>query len=302
LNRSSELFQSFPVRKSEVYLYGSHTAEVATGWACRRHLHHMMIELNLVLEGEQLLLMDGEETRMRAGDIALVPPMLLHAFRADKPLRYFVVHIQVDDPAFLQLLTDAQQVLLTADRELNRLIVPEVRRLMELLAGGASKIRLFHSLYGIMDHIEHYYVHNSEHADRAAANLLPVRIAQEIETIVTAPSAEREEGALSVNWLEEIADKLGFSRRHCHRVFQETYRMSPRQYLAVLRQQEAMQLLLHDAGSVEQIALRIGYDNAQSFIRQFVKWTGMTPGAFRKQKGGDITYLTPLELESSRDR
>ena len=78
--------------------------------------------------------------------------------------------------------------------------------------------------------------------------------------------------------------------------------MSPRQYLAVLRQQEAMQLLLHGAGSVEQIALRIGYDNAQSFIRQFVKWTGMTPGAFRKQKGGDITYLTPLELESSRDR
>ncbi len=298
----SESFQSFPARKSEAYLYGAHTASVKHGWLCQKHLHHMMIEINLVLEGEQIVLADGQELRMQAGDLVLIPPMLMHAFRTERPLRYFVLHIQVDDPAFFQLLSVARQTLLfDSGHELNRLILPAVRQLMELLLSNATKIRLFHTLYVIMDHVEQFLHRSKDEADRIKAGLLPFRIAQEIETLVSAPLHGDDE-RLSVNWLAAIADKLGVSRRHCYRVFQEAYRMSPREYLAVLRQQEAMQLLLNDSGSIEQIALRIGYDNAQSFIRQFAKWTGMTPGAFRRQKGSDISYLTPLELESPPDR
>jgi AraC-like DNA-binding protein len=297
----SESFQSFPVMKSEAYLYGAHTASVKHGWVCQKHLHHMMIEINLVLEGEQIVMVDGRELRMQAGDLALIPPMLMHAFRTERPLRYFVLHVQVDDPVFFQLLSGARQMLFASSHELNRLILPAVHKLMEQLSSHATKIRLFHTLFEIMDHVEHFLLLNRDDADRGTIGLLPVRIAQQIEALVAAP-LQGDDERLSVNWLTAIADKLGISRRHCHRVFQETYRMSPREYLAVLRQQEAMQLLLNDTGSIEQIALRIGYDNAQSFIRQFVKWTGLTPGAFRRQKEGDISYLTPLELNAPRDR
>jgi AraC-like DNA-binding protein len=297
----TESFQSFPVMKSEAYLYGAHTASVKHGWVCQRHLHHLMIEINLVLEGEQIVMIDGQELRMQAGDLALIPPMLMHAFRSERPLRYFVLHIQVDDPVFFQLLAGAKQLLFASSHELNRLILPAVSMLMELLMSNATKIRLFHTLYEIMDHVEQFLLQSRDDAGPGTTGLLPVRIAQEIEALVAAPLHGDDE-RLSVNWLAAIADKLDISRRHCHRVFQEAYRMSPREYLAVLRQQEAMQLLLNDTASVEQIALRIGYDNAQSFIRQFAKWTGLTPGAFRRQKEGDVSYLTPLELKSPPDR
>jgi AraC-like DNA-binding protein len=73
--------------------------------------------------------------------------------------------------------------------------------------------------------------------------------------------------------------------------------MSPLDYLFVLRQQEAMHLLLSGGDSLERIAHRIGYDNVQSFIRQFAKWTGLTPGAFRKSRKDELVYLTPLEVQ-----
>ena len=100
------------------------------------------------------------------------------------------------------------------------------------------------------------------------------------------------------DWLEEISRKLKSTRKHSYRVFQRQYGMSPREYLSILRQQEAMQLLLGSGDSVERIALRVGYDNPQSFIRQFAKWTGTTPGEFRRSRRGqeDIYYLTPLEI------
>jgi AraC-like DNA-binding protein len=73
--------------------------------------------------------------------------------------------------------------------------------------------------------------------------------------------------------------------------------MSPREYLTILRQQEAMQLLINTEETIEQIAYRIGFGNVQSFIRQFYKWTGLTPGAFRRQEINTHMYLTPLELQ-----
>jgi AraC-like DNA-binding protein/mannose-6-phosphate isomerase-like protein (cupin superfamily) len=300
MNRLSSLqpFRSFPVSKSEVYLYGAHTAEVDSGWICGKHLHHMMIEINLVLEGEQIIWIDGEEHRMQVGDVALIPPMLMHAYRSDGTLRYFVFHLQIDDPLFFELVINPKRICYEAGHPLNRSIVPDVHRVIDLLLTDSGKIQLFHTIYGIISRIESHYRELQDNRMRDASDWIPLQIAREIESLVSAPRQDEEE-PLSGNWLETIAAKLGFSRRHCYRVFHEAYRMSPREYLAILRQQEAMQLLLNDSASVEQIALRIGYDNAQSFIRQFVKWTGLTPGAFRKQKAGEISYLTPLELETS---
>lgn len=58
-------------------------------------------------------------------------------------------------------------------------------------------------------------------------------------------------------------------------------------------------MLTNTKDSADLIAYRIGYENTQSFIRQFTKWTGKTPGAFGKKYqetwkdyGGALKYLT----------
>lgn len=47
---------------------------------------------------------------------------------------------------------------------------------------------------------------------------------------------------------------------------------------------EAMHLLANTNDSIESIAYKTGYENVQSFTRQFSYWTGCFPGAFRKKQ------------------
>lgn len=293
MDAASEL-KVFPNRKSEAYFYGAQTGSVPEGWFCRRHLHHMMFELNLVLEGEQLAEVGGASYRQRRDHLILVPPMMLHAYKAEQPFSFFVMHVQVDDPVFLNKLNRAKLLLMPPEHELNRLLLPEIRRIMGLVTDEDSpKSKLFRSVYTLMDLLE-TYIDGQADPRANAADVLPIRIAKEIESLFADRHAEE---AIAAGWMESLAERLGFSRRHCYRVFRDAYSLSPREYLAVLRQQEAMHLLLGGEHAVEEVARHIGYDNVQSFIRQFVKWTGTTPGAFRRQRAGETVYLTPLELE-----
>ncbi len=43
----------------------------------------------------------------------------------------------------------------------------------------------------------------------------------------------------------------------------------------------AEELLATRALSVEQVARRLGYGDASSFVRAFTRWTGVPPGRFR---------------------
>ncbi|MET3614894.1 AraC-like DNA-binding protein [Rhizobium aquaticum] len=53
-----------------------------------------------------------------------------------------------------------------------------------------------------------------------------------------------------------------------------------------IRQAEAQRLLRGSTNTVSQIATALGYTEPSAFHRAFVKWTGMTPLAFRKGEGG----------------
>ncbi|QHW31003.1 AraC family transcriptional regulator [Paenibacillus rhizovicinus] len=290
----------FPTIKSELYVYGACAGEAYPPWRCQRHLHHMMFELNLVLEGSQTVIVGNREYKQRSGELLLIPPMQPHEAYVDDPagMRYFVMHVQLDDPAFLQLLHDSGKVYFAGDEEVNLLLMPELESIMGLLSDGSSRISVFHKLYGMLDKLEKHLLRERERQPVSPANTLALRIAQSIERMVTTPKDDIS--AWPADWLEEISRKLNSTRKHSYRVFQRQYGMSPREYMTILRQQEAMQLLLGGSDTVERIALRVGYDNPQSFIRQFAKWTGATPGEFRRNRRSqeDIYYLIPLEVQS----
>lgn len=55
---------------------------------------------------------------------------------------------------------------------------------------------------------------------------------------------------------------------------------SVRRLVDEARRTEAVELVALDHLSVEQVALRLGYTDAATFIRAFRRWTGTTPGAY----------------------
>lgn len=67
-------------------------------------------------------------------------------------------------------------------------------------------------------------------------------------------------------------------------VFKDMTRMSPLEYLTLLRVQRSKELLAGTEMSIKDVAASVGYYDASSFIRRFKQITGVTPLQYRRSK------------------
>jgi AraC-like DNA-binding protein len=81
--------------------------------------------------------------------------------------------------------------------------------------------------------------------------------------------------------LTEVADAVGLSPSHFHRLFRQTTGQSPLEWLTRRRMEKAVELLGDKTNTVEQVARTLGYLDTGYFIRAFREWTGTTPGNLR---------------------
>ena len=82
--------------------------------------------------------------------------------------------------------------------------------------------------------------------------------------------------------VEQVAEQLHMSERTLKRQLAQqgtTYS----DILEDLRRHKAMQLLGQRELSIDQIAERLSYSDVANFTRAFKRWTGQTPGQFRKK-------------------
>ena len=81
--------------------------------------------------------------------------------------------------------------------------------------------------------------------------------------------------------LEEASKHFHMSSRTFRRRLEESG-SNYRELLDETRQSVAIELLGTAKLSVESVADRLGYSEAASFIHAFRRWTGKTPGRYRK--------------------
>ncbi|MCD8069337.1 MAG: helix-turn-helix transcriptional regulator [Lachnospiraceae bacterium] len=97
---------------------------------------------------------------------------------------------------------------------------------------------------------------------------------------------EKIEGMIRENngniTITECADALGISPAYIWKILKMEGGRSFSDYVEEYRLDEAKRLLSQTNMTVAEIAARLGYNNAQNFIRFFSKMTGVTPGKFRK--------------------
>ncbi|UII57574.1 AraC family transcriptional regulator [Cytobacillus spongiae] len=82
--------------------------------------------------------------------------------------------------------------------------------------------------------------------------------------------------------LDLLADEVGFSRFHYHRVFQREVGVSIAEYIRYRRIANAASLLLYTDRKIIDIAFLFLFESQEAFTRAFKKYYGMPPGQYRK--------------------
>jgi len=83
--------------------------------------------------------------------------------------------------------------------------------------------------------------------------------------------------------IEDLARLTGFSIAQFRRVFSRSLRMAPVHYLRRLRIRQACHLLRSTTQTVEDIATKVGYQEASFFAHTFKDFMGVSPGGYRHQ-------------------
>lgn len=83
--------------------------------------------------------------------------------------------------------------------------------------------------------------------------------------------------------LERMAERLKLSSGYLSVYFKRKSGMNFLEYLNQVRIEKAKELLQLTELKVQEIGERVGYTSSNSFFRMFKKWTGLTPGDYRRQ-------------------
>ena len=88
--------------------------------------------------------------------------------------------------------------------------------------------------------------------------------------------------------LTSLAKICCFSDNYFHYLFSKTFKTTPIAYITLLKMNRALNFLLKSSESIKEIAFRLGYNDDAYFARVFKKYYGITPGAYRKNKGKQL--------------
>lgn len=111
---------------------------------------------------------------------------------------------------------------------------------------------------------------------RSVSGLAPLQLKRVLEYI-EAHVSERVE-------LATLARMVGLSQSHFSHAFRVSTGIPPYRYQLEARVRRAQRLLLEKRGSLEQVAAATGFADAVHFGRTFRRVTGVSPGAWRRDR------------------
>ena len=84
--------------------------------------------------------------------------------------------------------------------------------------------------------------------------------------------------------IDELASQVAVSPSYLFRLFRKKMQVTPMHYRSLVRVDKAKLLLADQRLTVDDVAERVGYDDAKYFARVFRDFTGTTPSAYRRSR------------------
>lgn len=98
----------------------------------------------------------------------------------------------------------------------------------------------------------------------------------------------------------DVARYIGINRSYLTNIFKKKMGVSPQEYLLQYRLDKGSKLLLETRMSIQEVALKIGYDNPLTFSKMFKSVYGVSPRNYRLQ-GGESSGERGKKVTTSTD-
>ncbi|MFI2858437.1 AraC family transcriptional regulator [Paenibacillus sp. JSM ZJ436] len=122
--------------------------------------------------------------------------------------------------------------------------------------------------------------HTRRHVLPSAAETQIQRTVKQMITVMTSQYAHPVS-------IEQMCASLGYNRAYLSRIFKKETGLPPVTYLLKLRMDRAKRLLRERPDlSVEQVSASVGLPDSLYFSRQFKRFCGMSPTAYRRENSG----------------
>ena len=83
--------------------------------------------------------------------------------------------------------------------------------------------------------------------------------------------------------IEELSGLVNMSPRYFEMLFQNEFKMTPKEYVTHLKLELAKELLLNEKSTVTGIAEQLGYNDVYHFSKMFKAKTGVNPSDYRRK-------------------
>ncbi|TPN86768.1 AraC family transcriptional regulator [Aquimarina algicola] len=101
--------------------------------------------------------------------------------------------------------------------------------------------------------------------------------------------------------LQTVAQVAFFSPFHFHRVFKFITQETLNEYVTRQRVEKSASDLLHKNSSIQEIAIKYGFNDNSSFTRVFKKYYNVSPREFKKQNPNRFSKICQLQSKNSQE-
>ena len=248
---------------------------------------HDYLELTYLLAGQARYTIEGQTHILRAGDLLVGNPGVVHRFELrdgeEPPVEVYIgmsnFHFQ-DMPQESLVLPDGSHVLHCKPelkQDLNQLVQTMISETQVQQSGQYFMIKAYlvqmllliiRQIRGEKKHENRGYVFES----RSKGYVVKRIIAYMNENYATHIS------------LDQIAKNMYLSPVYISKIFKEETGESPIRYLIQIRLEKAKEILEDEAcGSIRDVATEGGYEDVYYFSKLFKKYYGIAPAYYKKQ-------------------
>lgn len=273
------------------------------------YLHfHNYLEIGYCYEGRGGMILGEQEYKFSGGQFTIIPKNYPHTTNSDPGTVSKWEYLFIDVESFLHEIYQSKSNTKKIERMIQRINSFAVLRNAE---DSPLIARMILGILNIMRNKPELYL---EEAKGILLALL-VNIARE-NNIDTSDLKDPEEQDTKVTTLvshaldyitlhfmeplkiEDLANLCHISETHFRRVFSSYMKMSPLEYINLVRIQTACEYLKKTDSPISDIAHKCGFSTLSTFNRNFKQAVGMTPHEWRKRPENYEQQLLKFEIHS----